>query len=189
MPTMSNPALTTAEQLLTIEEPGYQLELVRGELRRMTGPGKWHGVVTMRLALRLGTFVESHGRGMTFAAETGFLLARDPDTVLGPDVSFVCTERLGDITGKGHFQGAPDLVAEVVSPGQSFTEVQEKVFLWLDHGVRVVWVVDPRARSVTVYRDRGEVRVLTERDELRGEDVLPGFGVAVAELFTVPGER
>lgn len=183
---MSSPAFTTAEQLLTIDEPGYQLELVRGELRRMTGPGKWHGVVTMRLGARLTTFVEANRLGMTFAAETGFQLERDPDTVLGPDVSFVCTERLGDIAGKGHFQGAPDLVAEVVSPGQSFTEVQEKVFLWLDHGAQMVWVVDPRAHTVTVYRGRDAVQVLTEHDELSGGDVVPGFLVPIVDLFAAP---
>jgi len=183
MPIMQSPAVTTAEQLLAIDEPGFRFELVRGELRRMTGAGKWHGAVAMRLGIRLGAFVDEQRLGMTFAAETGFHLAHDPDTVLCPDASFVIKDHLGDITEAGHFQGAPDLAVEVVSPSETFTAVQEKAFAWLGHGARLVWVVDPTAHTVTVYRARDDVSVFSEDDELTGADVVPGFSVKVCELF------
>jgi Uma2 family endonuclease len=183
MPIMQQPSVTTAEQLLELDEPGFHHELVRGELRRVTGAGKWHGAVAMRLGIRLGAFVDAGRLGMTFAAETGFLLERNPDTVLCPDASFVRRARLGDITGNGHFPGAPDLAVEVVSPSDTFTEVQEKAFAWLLLGARLVWVVDPIAHTVTVYRAREDVSVLGEGDELTGDDVVPGFAVPVRELF------
>ena len=91
MPTMPHTSVTTAEQLLTLHEPGYRHELVRGELRRMSGAGKWHGAVAMRLGSKLAVFVDEQSLGLVFAAKTGFQVAHDPDTVLCPDASFVAT--------------------------------------------------------------------------------------------------
>ena len=120
---------------------------------------------------------------MTFLAETGFLLARNPDTVLAPDISFVRTERLPTAAAEGFFPGPPDLAVEVISPGDRRTEIAQKVRRWLGHGTRLVWVVDPVARTVAVHEPSGTVRLLGTEDRLTGGDVVRGFAVRVRELF------
>ena len=182
MASMSRPTITTAEQLLTHRAPGRQ-ELVRGELRVMSHAGKWHGAVAMRLGTRLFLFVEEHNLGLVFAAETGFVLARDPDTVLAPDVSFVRKDRLADVTTRGFFEGPPDLAVEVLSPDDTKTRVRDKVNGWLEHGTRLLWVVDPRTRRATVHHPHRAARTLDAAAVLDGEDVLPGLRLPVADLW------
>jgi len=179
---MSRSSITTAEQLLATQAPGRQ-ELVRGELRVMSPAGKWHGAVAMRLGTRLFLFAEAHDLGLVFAAETGFVLARNPDTVLAPDVSFVRKDRLGDVTTRGFFEGPPDLAVEVLSPDDTKAKVQEKVSCWLDHGTRLLWVVDPRTRRVAVHHPRREALALDASAVLDGEDVLPGLLLPVSDLW------
>ena len=183
MPEMSAPTITTAEGLLSLYEPGFRHELVRGELRRMSPAGHWHGGVAGRLATFVGRHVYEQRLGLAYGAETGFLLARNPDTVLAPDLAFVCRARLPLELTSGFFPGPPDFAVEVVSVNDTFTAVHEKALCWLEHGTRLVWVVDPKAQRVTVYRSVGDVAVFGVLDTLGGGDVLPGFSVAVRELF------
>jgi Uma2 family endonuclease len=125
-----------------------------------------------------------HRLGEVFEGETGFLLAREPDTVRAPDIAFVAAERIATAERqKGFWVGAPDLAVEVVSPGDTQREIDEKVMAWLDAGARLVWVVNPTWRTVTIYRSRRKIRVLTEDDELSGEDVVPGFRCPVGAVF------
>ena len=182
MPSMSRRTISTAEQLLTHPAPGRH-ELVRGELRSMSPAGKWHGAVAMQVGARLTNFVEEHDLGMVFAAETGFVLARNPDTVLAPDVSFVRKDRLADVTERGFFEGPADLAVEVLSPDDTKTKVREKVACWLEHGTRLVWVVDPRTRRATVHHADHAARALDAADVLDGEDVVPGLRLPVADLW------
>jgi Uma2 family endonuclease len=187
MRTMLDGRVTTADQLLTVDEPGFRHELVRGELRRMSNAGWWHGAVAMRIGARLQTHVEAHGIGCVFAAETGFLLARDPDTVRSPDAAFVRGERLPAQPGRGYFAGAPDLAVEVTSPSDTWQHVLEKVHDWLAHGARAVWIVEAEARRVSVFDAAGTATVLRAHDTLRGGDVLPDFAIAVADLYPAIG--
>ncbi|MGB3966968.1 MAG: Uma2 family endonuclease [Planctomycetota bacterium] len=180
---MLDAPVTTAEQLLALDEPGYSHELVRGELRRMSHAGCLHGAVAMRIGGRLMVYAERHGLGEVFAAETGFLLDRCPDTVRCPDVAFVRSDRATTLPARGYLEGAPELVVEVVSPNDRLKEVQEKVLDWLAHGTRLCWLIEPAPRRITVYRPGHESRVLTVADTLLGEDVLPGFTVPIVELF------
>ncbi len=122
--------------------------------------------------------------GVVFAAETGFLLQTDPDTVRAPDLAFV-TKARQEQTGKveGYWPGAPDLAVEVVSPNDSFSEVEEKALAWLVAGTQVVWIVDPRQRHVTVYRDRDDIVVLDRESTLAEPNLLPGWHVHVGEIF------
>lgn len=173
--------ITTAAQLLRAQDIG-RCELVRGELRMMIPPGFDHGRVTVRLTTPLSEHVEAHGLGTVVAAETGFLLARDPDTVRAPDIAFVAAVRLPG-PERGYFPGAPDLAVEVLSPDDRPGYVREKVAEWLDAGARAVWVVDPRAKTVAVHVARREPVVLGEADVLRGGEVVPGFEVAVSRIF------
>lgn len=172
----------TAEQLLELPDDGMRHELVEGVLRTTAPAGARHGLIAARLLVRLGTFVQTHRLGEFFAAETGFRLRRDPDTVRAPDVAFVGADRAAEAGVPGFPALAPDLVAEVVSPSDRAVDVVGKALAWLDAGVRLVWVVDPQNRTVTVYRQDG-VAVLRGGDVLDGEDVLPGFALPLEELW------
>lgn len=175
----------TAEELLRLPEDGYRYELLEGELQQMSPPGFQHGVVGEELASRLAEFARTHAIGRVTSAETGFLLARDPDTVRAPDIAFVCKEQL-DRCGvpAGYFPEAPALAVEVVSPGDTAEEVDSKVRSWLAAGTQLAWVVYPGGRTVTVYRSLHDIHVLTEQDKLTGNSVVPGFECAVTDLFS-----
>lgn len=181
---MSTTILFTADQLLRMPDDGNRYELICGELRKMSPAGWRHGWVAGRLHVWLGRYVEEHNLGVVFEGETGFLLASDPDTVRAPDVAFVCRSRLpAEEPAEAFWPGAPDLAVEVVSPGDTVHEVDDKVGTWLDAGTRMVWVVNPKWHSVTVYRSADQVKILTENDELTGEDVVEGFHCTVGRLF------
>lgn len=161
-----------------------RVELVRGELIAIAPAGFEHGSVALTIAALLHTFVRQHKLGVVCAAETGFVLARSPDTVRAPDAAFVSGERAAQQMHKaGFFEGPPDLAVEVVSPGDTADGVEEKVLEYLRAGTRLVWVVRPRTATVTVYRSLKQVFVLTRGDALEGDDVLPGFAVPVAAIF------
>ncbi len=176
--------LRTAEDLLGLSVPGKRFEMLDGEVIEMAPAGARHGKVAMKVGARLSIHVEQNDLGEVFAAETGFVLARDPDTVRAPDVAFVAHDRLppGDLPA-GFMEAAPDLVVEVVSPGDSAGYVRAKVEQWLQSGVRLVWVVYPETRSVAAYRSLNDVRVLTENDMLAGAPVVMGFSCPVKDLF------
>ena len=176
--------LLTAEQLIVLPTAGRRLELVEGELYQMPPAGARHGKFAMRIGSRLETYASRHRLGLVFAAETGFILSRNPDTVLAPDVSFVSYDTLttGDVPAS-FLELAPDLAVEVKSPGDSNREVREKAEQWLAAVTSVVWVLDPDDRTATVYAPRQAPQVLTEAESLTGGDLVPGFQVAVRELF------
>lgn len=176
--------LLTADDLLRISGAGKRYELVRGELIEMAPAGGRHGRVAIRIGSRLNIHVEQQDLGEVLAAETGFRLERNPDRVRAPDVAFVAKGRLppGDLP-VGFLDIVPDLVVEVVSPGDTASYIQAKVEDWLRAGVRLAWVLYPDTRSVAVYRSLDKVRVLTEADHLHGDPVLPRFSCSVTDLF------
>ncbi len=177
-------ALMTAEELLRLPDDGLRYELVKGELITMAPASPRHGRVAMQLGRLLANHVAEHQLGEVYAAESGFKLAQDPDTVRAPDLSFIVRERIPPREEQDGFWAiAPDLVAEVVSPYDTAQDVQTKVVEWLAAGVRLVWVVYPDERMVTEYRSLTQVRVLTEEDSLDGGDVVPGFTCPLSELF------
>ena len=174
----------TAEELLRMPDDGMRRELVQGELREMTPAGFRHGTVAGRIHIKLGYFVDEHDLGIVSAAETGFRLASDPDTVRAPDVAFVRRERIEEVgEPKGYWPGAPDLAVEVISPNDRYHEVHDKVLDWLRAGTRMVILADPSSRTLTVYHASREVEILTEDDTLDGGDVVPGWRVRVEQLF------
>lgn len=178
-------SLVTAAELSLMPDDGYRYELVHGEIRRMTPAGGEHGRITVNLAILLGQFIKAYHLGAAFGAETGFQIHTDPDTVRAPDFAFVRQDRIpaGEFP-QGFWPGTPDLAAEVISPSDTYTEVEEKVTAWLDAGTRMVLVINPRIHTVTVYTAVAHVTRLTEADELSGGDVLPGFSCPVTALFT-----
>ncbi len=141
-----------------------------------------------RIAINISTPLDQHSRanklGRVYAAETGFKVTSNPDTVRAPDVAFVSQERLEKVGSvKGYWLGAPDLVVEIISPSDIYTEVEEKVFDWLEAGAKMVVVVNPRKHVVTVYRSLTEIVVLTENDTLDGGEVVIGWSIAIRDIF------
>lgn len=175
--------LLKAEDLYDIEDDDYRYELDRGVLVRMTPPGGRHGEIDSEIIWHIRNYLAQHPIGRVFG-EVGFILARDPDVVRAPDVAFVRADRLPPEEERDKFfPFAPDLAVEILSPSDRAGMVHDKVMDYLDAGTRLVWVVAPRRRTVTVYQPGGAARVLREDDELDGGDVLPGFRLPVAALF------
>jgi len=164
----------TAEQLLHTSVPDKRVELVRGVLVVREPPGLRHGRIAMSLASRLADHVRRHALGQVYA-EAGFHLAHDPDTVRAPDVAFIAAARVPDPEPADFATLAPDLVVEVLSPGDRPGETLAKVGDWLEAGTRLVWVVDPARRLTRVYRGDGTEDRVTADAALGGEDVVPGF--------------
>lgn len=179
-------ARLTARDLWEMGEGDVRRELVDGEVVEMAHAGGVHGEITGKVAIGLIGYVERHGAGKVVVGDVGFALglARDPERVRAPDVAFVSTERLpGGGLPREFLQGPPDLAVEVLSPSESSLEIQQKVRDYLDAGARLVWVVAPEARTVTVYRADGSAALLRETDHLDGEDLLPELTIPVADLL------
>lgn len=177
------PATITAEDLLRLNIQDKRSELVRGRLVVREPAGFAHGVVAARIGGAVAAFVRTCELGLVVAAETGFTLERDPDTVRAPDVGFVHRDRVPDPLPRGYAEFAPDLAVEVLSPDDRPGEVLAKVADWLRAGTRLVWIVDPIRRAARVYRFDGTESFATIGDSLDGEDVLPGFALPLASVL------
>ena len=176
--------LLTAEDLLRLYGEGVSGELIRGVLRETMPSGQRHGKIVARLLILLGMFVEPRRLGTLVASDSGVLLERDPDTVREPDIAFTSIARLpADAVLDGYAEVVPDLVVEIVSPGDRQRDLADKVAMWLSHGVRLVWVVRPASRAIEVHRSAAAVETLNEAATLSGNDVLPGFSCAVSAIF------
>lgn len=176
--------ITIAEYERMPEEDLYRVELVRGRLVRSPRPAPLHGALTIRIGRKLDEFVEHAGGGVVLA-DVGAILARDPDTVRGPDIAFYSTDRIPESGYSGGFWGPPDLAVEILSPSNRSPDVTAKVADYVAAGVRLVWVLDPQARSVAVHRPGAPTRVLRSDGILEGEDVLPGFRLPLAAVLTL----
>jgi Uma2 family endonuclease len=173
--------LMTAEELIQLPDDSLCHELIKGELLTMPPPGDLHGAVTMNLAGLLFIHVKANNLGIMRAAETGFKLESNPDTVLAPDIAFIASDRAGPPVA-GYRDGAPDLVVEVMSQWDTRSKAARKAGLWLELGARSVWVVNPRHRTVEIRQADGEKKLFHETDELV-DDTVPGFRIKVSEIF------
>lgn len=177
------PKRMTAEQLEALPGAPARRDLVRGALVEMLPAGRQHGKLALHIGSLLLRHVSERGLGEVYAAETGFVLARDPDTVLAPDVAFVRAERLVGQDEDRFLRLAPDLVVEVVSPSDRAGDVHDKVMEYLQAGVPLVWVCHPTRREVAVYGADRTARVLRVGEALTGGAVLPDFHLPLAALF------
>jgi Uma2 family endonuclease len=176
------PALVTAEKFASLGDIG-RAELVRGRIVQLTKPKLKHGRVAMRIGTAVFNFVLENKLGEVYAAETGFVAGRDPDSVRAPDVAFVRAEILATHNEDDWLPHSPDLAVEVLSPSDRAEQVADKVQMWLGGGGRSVWVFDPKTRTATVYQTDGSVKVFAADDYLRDETVLPGFSFRVRDAF------
>ncbi len=178
--------LFTAEQFLDMpKEDTWRCELVEGVIIKMSPAGFEHGDVALNVAYLLKQHVMAHSLGKVLAAETGFKVATDPDTVLAPDAAFIRQEEFDRIgMTKKFWPGAPDLAVEVMSPDDTVRQTDEKAKSWLSHGARMVWVINPKRRTVSVFCPGAETVVLSEGDVLDGQVVVPGFSCRVDEIFS-----
>ena len=176
--------LMTAEELLDMPDDGHIYELVRGELVKLMGTGLEHAYIADNCYGSIRDYVIGANLGRVFSSQLSYILARDPDTVRIPDLGFIRQERL-DAVGviRGYFPGAPDLAIEVISPSNSYSDVAEKVFDYLEAGTLMVIVLEPRTHTVSVHRSPTDIVALTEADMLDGGDVVPGWSMPVSEIF------
>ena len=173
--------LYTVNDLL---ENGTRFELIQGALIEMSPTNEIHGVLVQELAGLIWNHVRTNKLGRVFAAKTGFILSTEPDTVLAPDIAYLSAARSKPLSEK--FAAiAPDLVVEVVSPGNTAAEMNEKTGLYFQAGTRQVWIVYPKTRMIHRYTSPTNVTILTSTDTLSGADVLPGFSLSLDELFKV----
>ena len=176
--------LITADELLQLYSRGVRGELIRGELCETMSTGGKHGEAVMKTGILLGNFIMSRSLGRLAGSDSGVLLERDPDTVREPDIAYISAERLPlDVEVSGYYEVIPDLVVEVISPGDSAREVMDKALMWLSFGARMVWAINPESRSVDVYRPGERTVTLTETHTLDGLDIIPGFTCPVADIF------
>lgn len=178
--------LMTADELFRSSFPDKRVELVRGQLIVREPPGYRHGAVTALLTTALTNYVVPQTLGQVLAGDAGFTLARNPDTVRGPDVAFISQTRIPHPSPPAFAEFAPDLAVEVLSPSDRPRETLAKVADWLNAGTRLVWVIDLVRRRARVYRQDGSSATVVEGGSLNGEDVLPGFS---CPLDAVLGER
>ena len=173
----------TLAEYADLDEPGDELvsELVRGVLVREPRPGRSHGRVQTRVAAVLERWARPMGAEVT--TESGYILAEEPATLRGPDVAVLLDPDGRTTSPGGWVHGAPDVAIEVLSSADASTAMQQKTLDYLRAGARRVWLVDPVARTVTVYRPDGSARMLQEGETLEGEDVLQDFTLPLSEIF------
>lgn len=175
----------TAEDLLQMPRDDWRYELVEGVLYRMPPPGFEHGSLAGQLNGLLFAHVSQHKLGRVLAAETGFQISSDPDTVRAPDVAFVSNERLQQVEfdRSKYFPGAPDFLVEVLSPADSYSDVEKKVAQWLAAGARLVVLADPAKQLLFAHRPGKPVQILSREDTLDASDVVFGWKVQVIDVF------
>lgn len=184
MSTVTHKKLWTAEEFFSLPDPedGSQQELVRGEIVTMPPPGGMHGVSCNKAGRRIGNFVEDHNLGHVTSNDTGFITERGPDSVRGPDVAYWSKDRLPSVP-VGYIEIAPDLLVEVLSPSNTSAQIRAKLKEYFAKGVRLVWVIAPEDRTLTIYRTPDEGRLLHETATVMGEEVLPGFTCRVSDVL------
>ena len=176
--------LLTAEDLLELSSQGVRGELIRGVLCETMPAGMEHGEIAVALSSELRRYVRPLRLGRVVGSDAGVLLQRGPDTVREPDVAYISTERLPmGVRVPGYLEVAPEIVAEIISPGDSQREVNDKTRMWLSHGVSLVWEIYPEERAIVVNNADGPPVTLTGDDTLEGGDVLPGFSCPLRDLF------
>jgi Uma2 family endonuclease len=184
MSTITQKRLLTAEEFFLLPDPedGSLQELVRGEVVTMPPAGGLHGVTCSKVDRKIGGFIDAGAGGTLACNDTGIITERGPDSVRGPDIAYWSKERL-PVVPVGYIDIAPDMLVEVLSPSNTAKQIRAKLKEYFAKGVRLVWVISPEDRTLTIYRTPDEGRLLHETATLTGEEVLPGFQCRVSDLL------
>ncbi len=175
-------ALMTAEEFMELPDDDLRHELINGELITMPVPGLPHARIAMRLGAPLAHFVWDHDLGEVYDFG-GFQLTWNPDTVLGPDLSFISKERLKNVGEVSVWQGAPDLAVEVYSPGYRPGKVSERISRLFSAGTKQVWIVHLKHRTIAVYRSESDITTFSGSDYLEAQDMFPGLRISLDRIF------
>jgi Uma2 family endonuclease len=182
--------MATTEKLLTAEEfeqlpdDGKRYELIDGELREVAPTVNWHGEVEINLGTLLNVHVRAQGLGRVSCGEVLYVVRRNPDRVRAADIAFIRQDRVPPLEARQHIMEViPDLVAEILSKHDTIEEISDRIDDWLNAGVRMLWIVDPFRRTVTIYQPGHDPVLLSERTTLQGDPVVPEFHCPVAEIF------
>lgn len=187
MPIQVQPQTVSARELRALPDDGKRYELLKGALHMMSPAGGRHGRLANHFSWLLNNHVQPQQLGEVFAAETGFLISTDPDTVLAPDVAFVSRSRFEDLQDDtGYLPLAPELAVEVLSPNDRFSRVELKAFTWLDAGCSLVLLIAPESQRVHVYRSRQQIQVFEAGEILDCSPAVPGWQIQIADIF--PGK-
>ncbi|AFY62194.1 Uma2 family endonuclease [Synechococcus sp. PCC 6312] len=173
----------TDAEFMDLPSDGHRYELVNGEVVDMGNSGMEHGYFASILLAELTIFVRKNKLGAICDSSTAFTLKNGNKR--SPDIGFIGRERLRGLSRplRGFFEGAPDLVVEILSPGNTVEEMHQKIVEYFANGTRLLWKVDPSERSILVYHSSEPDQLLGMGDSLDGEDIVPGFSMAVNELF------
>lgn len=181
-PILEKTKLMTGEELALRHDLGNG-ELVRGEFVKMPPPGSEHGRIESKIAFYLRLYAQERDAGEVFSGEAGIYTRRSPDTVRGMDVAFVSWERLEKNDSSTYLTVAPELIVEVLSPGNRWVDILDKVDEYKSIGVDLVWVVDPKRKEVFAFKTLDDVKRFSADDTLTDDDVLLGFSLRIDELF------
>lgn len=183
--------LMTTEEFLALPDDGVERWLIRGEVREfgpiMTKRNRHHSRILIRLGQLLSNWLDQQSapRGELVGGEAGFRLQRDPEITVGIDVAYVSPVLArSDPDDTTLIDGVPTLAVEILSPNDTQEDIHDKIETYLDAGVPLVWIIDPRDRTVRVYRPGAEMESFNTTQELSGEPHLPGFRVRVASIFS-----
>jgi len=188
MPVRNQPQTTTATELYDYPAGGYRYELISGHLTMMSPAGGRHGRIAHRIAILLSKHVDDNQLGIVFAAETGFLIQTDPDTVLAPDVAFVSRARFETIVNEVQYLPlAPELAVEVLSPSDRFARIESKAFTWLDAGTKLVLVVNPDNETIHAYRCRKKIEVFDRSETIDCNEAVSDWMLVVDDVFRLYG--
>jgi Uma2 family endonuclease len=174
--------LITGEELLAMGDIG-PCELIDGRIVPMSPTNREHGFLEVRLSRALGNFVEPRQLGEVLSGEVGIYTRRNPDRIRGADIVFRSKARAATEPSEGFLMVAPELVIEIISPTDRWSDIRKKIEEYFAIGVLWIWVLEPSERDVLLYRSATEFQKLREGDILRGEGILEGFALSVADLF------
>ncbi len=178
----TEPRLITGEELFAMGDIGPS-ELLDGRIVYMSPTGRPHARIESQLDRTVGVFVAEHKLGETYVGEIGIYIRRNPDTIRAADFAFVSTARLAELSDEGYLNAAPDLVVEIMSPDDRWSEIKKKLRDYFSIGVRLMWVIDPDSRTVSAYRSLTDLQEYGEDQSLAAEDILPGFSLPIKLLF------